>query len=158
MPRPSLGVMVFGALINAALMTDPLMGFPAAALYLAGVAAALLLVWKRQTRAFAFALAPLGFSMWVAHFSYHLFAGWRSIIPVLQRWLHVSGVGQTPAWLPQARILLLDAGLILSIYIAWRTARRSLTTVAPWAVLAVAIYAASVWILFQPMQMRGMVM
>jgi hypothetical protein len=30
--------------------------------------------------------------------------------------------------------------------------------VAPWAVLAMVLYAVGVWIVFQPMQMRGMMM
>jgi len=70
-----------------------------------------------------------------------------------------------PSWLPAAQILLLDAGLVLSVYLAWRTARREAGNVRravgllmPWAALAIGLYAAAVWILFQPMQMRGMVM
>jgi len=108
--------------------------------------------------------------MWVAHFAFHLLTGWRSAIPVFERILRVSSPAvnlsvQAPSWLPAAQILLLDGGLVLSLYIAWRTARRetgeigpALGLVTPWAVLAIGIYAASIWILFQPMQMRGMVM
>ena len=183
-------ILVFGALINAAAMVDPVTGWmhsPRAALgfYLAGILAtpAALGVdirhsaarWARPAalgrwRSFGFALVPLGFSMWVAHFSYHLLTGWRSIVPVFERILRVSTPAMNsphtaPDWLPAAQILLLDAGLVLSLYIVWRTARRqtakigrALGLVTPWAVLAIGIYAASVWILFQPMQMRGMVM
>jgi hypothetical protein len=99
-----------------------------------------------------------------------LIIGWRSIVPVFDRILRVSAPAmnlsaQAPVWLPAAQILLLDAGLVWSVYIAWRTARRqtrelsqALGLVTPWTVLAIGIYAASIWILFQPMQMRGMVM
>jgi len=195
-------ILVFGALINAAAMVDPVIGWMhsldaalglrsmlpvTTVLFLAGILAAPLLLawmcgtaalrlgriagsWKRLARSFAFALVPLGFSMWVAHFSYHLLIGWRSIVPVYDRILRVSAPAMNlsapaPAWLPAAQILLLDGGLVLSVYIAWRTARRqtgemsrALGLVSPWAVLAIGIYAASIWILFQPMQMRGMVM
>jgi hypothetical protein len=35
---------------------------------------------------------------------------------------------------------------------------RRFATFLPWGVLATALYAAGVWIVFQPMQMRGMIM
>jgi len=48
---------------------------------------------------------------------------------------------------------------------AWRVAgrfaaggRMALAIMSPWAVVAGALYAMGVWIVFQPMQMRGMVM
>jgi len=195
-------ILVFGSLVNAAAMVDPIragtqslsaalalrstlqvttglflagiLGAPLLLAWLCGTVAARLgrasVSWLVLARSFGFALIPLGFSMWVAHFSYHLVAGWRSIIPVLDRILRVSTAAanlsaETPAWLPAAQILLLDGGLVFSVYLVWRTARRrtaeisgALGLVIPWAALAIAIYAASVWILFQPMQMRGMVM
>ncbi len=194
-------VLIFGALVNAAAMVDPVMqwmhsleavfglrsALPVATVVLVlGIVVAPLLLtricgtaaaWlcriedssRRQlARSFAFALVPLGFSMWVAHFSFHLMAGWRSLEPVLDRSLGRSEplmIAALPEWLPALQILLLDAGLMLSVYAAWRTAHyhvpemsRALRLVTPWAILAMAIYAASVWILFQPMQMRGMVM
>jgi cytochrome c oxidase assembly factor CtaG len=195
-------ILVFGALINAAAMVDPVSGWMhsldaalglrsmlplTTGLFLAGIVAAPVLLawmcgtaaawlghlggsWKAPARSFGFALIPLGFSLWVAHFSYHLIIGWRSIVPVFDRILRVSAPAmnlsaQAPVWLPAAQILLLDAGLVWSVYIAWRTARRqtrelsqALGLVTPWTVLAIGIYAASIWILFQPMQMRGMVM
>ena len=56
-------------------------------------------------------------------------------------------------------------GLLLTLYATWRGARRlstgdgmALAAMSPWAVLAGALYSAGVWIVFQPMQMRGMMM
>jgi len=120
-------------------------------------------------RRFAFAMIPLGAAMWVAHFAFHLFTGWQSIIPVASRILHWTIPGmfsaQIPDWLPAAQILVLDGGLVLSVGIAWNTARRQIGKpgpafgmLVPWAILAIGIYATAIWILFQPMQMRGMVM
>jgi len=195
-------VMVFGALVSAAVMIDPVMSrmhslyaefhlhsmMPVTtAFFIAGIVLAPLLCswlcgtisawlggaaggWKPLARSFAFAMVPLGAAMWTAHFAFHLFTGWQSIIPVASRIFSLSAdlnavSSQIPSWLPAAQILILDGGLILSVYIAWNTARqqigqasRAVALLAPWALLAIAIYAAAIWILFQPMQMRGMVM
>jgi hypothetical protein len=51
--------------------------------------------------------------------------------------------------------LLLDAGLLFSLYLGWKIAR-SLPRYLPFATFAAALWAAGVWILLQPMQMRGM--
>jgi hypothetical protein len=66
-------------------------------------------------------------------------------------------------WLPSLQILLLDGGLLLTLYAGWRVARGLSTwargvlrLLAPWACLAVLLYAAGVWIVFQPMEMRGL--
>ena len=66
-------------------------------------------------------------------------------------------------WLPSLQILLLDGGLLLTLYAGWRVARGfsmpargARKLLAPWACLAVLLYATGVWIVFQPMEMRGM--
>ncbi len=153
--------LVFGALVNAAAMITSL-SVPSWMLYAAGfVAAPALLSWKSATRRFALAMIPLGFAMWVAHFSFHLVTGWRSILPVFARMFHIAGAAgfsaEPPSWFPQAQLLVLGAGLVMSVYLVWRMAKGFIVTM-PWAILAITIYAASVWILFQPMQMRGMLM
>ncbi len=59
-------------------------------------------------------------------------------------------------------ILFLDLGLLFSLYAAYRIAlgqsdrgRRAYLMLAPWALLIVMLFAAGVWIVLQPMQMRG---
>jgi hypothetical protein len=125
---------------------------------------------------FVFALVPLGFSMWLAHYSFHFLAGFDAATPVLQRLASDLGyafLGE-PAWaraccrpvadwLPQLEIIFLDLGLLLSLYAAYRIAlaqteraSQTLKVLAPWAVLIVLVFAAGVWIVLQPMQMRGM--
>jgi cytochrome c oxidase assembly factor CtaG len=125
----------------------------------------------------ALALVPLGLAMWSAHFLFHFATGIGSAVPVLQRaladlgaavgapdWSHAAAM-RTPAWLTALELLLLDAGLLLSLSIGWRTAldlsggrgRPALALHLPWAVLALALWLAGTWIVFQPMQMRGMV-
>jgi hypothetical protein len=62
------------------------------------------------------------------------------------------------------QLLLLDAGLLLTLYIGWRVANSfaprvwaALRLFAPWAAVVAGLYASGVWALLQPMQMRGMV-
>jgi hypothetical protein len=123
------------------------------------------------------ALVPLGLTMWAAHFLFHGLAGWSSAWPVAQRVtgdLGWTGLG-APIWTMPVpllgagqvlalEVLLLDVGLLLSLYLGWRIARAMVARprwavglVAPWAGLVVALYAAGVWVLLQPMPMRGMV-
>jgi hypothetical protein len=61
------------------------------------------------------------------------------------------------------QVLLLDGGLLLTLYLAWRIAQRhrpqfrsAARAFAPWAALATVLFGIGVWIFLQPMQMRGM--
>ena len=119
------------------------------------------------TRRLIFTLVPLGFSMWAAHLLYHFATGWGELWPLVQQRL-LNAPGQlgmplTPEWLTAAQILLLDAGLLLTLYVGWRiaqqagkTMRSAIQLASPWAAMALALYCAGAWIVFQPMQMRGM--
>ena len=124
---------------------------------------------------FSYALVPLGFSMWLAHYSFHFLASFDAVIPVLQRLAGDLGwaVLGKPAWvraccrpvadwLPRLEILFLDMGLLLSLYSGFRIAQNrsqraseALKVLAPWALLIVVLFAVGVWIVLQPMQMRG---
>jgi hypothetical protein len=110
--------------------------------------------WRDAICSFAPTFVPLGFSMWLAHFSKHLFTWWNSVVPALGS-----------SWIPSLELLVLDSGLLFTLYASWRVAGRFsdirptvFTVLFPWTVLAGGLYAASVWIAFQPMQMRGMLM
>ncbi len=124
---------------------------------------------------FTMALAPLGIAMWAAHFIFHLVIAAPTVFPAIQRvatdlglsWFGAQGWMRssvsTHDWLPTLRLLLLDAGLLLSLYVAWRTARRrfarfrsALGAFIPWGALAAALFLAGIWISIQPMQMRGL--
>ncbi|MBV9874061.1 MAG: cytochrome c oxidase assembly protein [Verrucomicrobia bacterium] len=122
---------------------------------------------------FTMTLVPLGAAMWLAHFGFHLFTALLTPIPVIQRLfldLHIAGTG-TPWWslhtpaIPQLldfQCLALDLGLLVSLYFAWRvsvslaTKRKALAAFLPWGVLLSLLYVAGIWIVFQPMEMRGM--
>jgi cytochrome c oxidase assembly factor CtaG len=116
---------------------------------------------------YAYTLVPLGFGMWLAHYCFHFLTSYDTAVPVVQRfaadhgltWLGEPAWGYaccrpvTP-WLLPLELLFLDVGLLLSLYTAYRLAP-SLRALAPWALLLVLLFATGVWILFQPMQMRG---
>jgi hypothetical protein len=188
-------ILVFGAFLNAAGMTEPVMMWMhrwharlgsmlpvVTAVYIAGlliIPVTLAAVcgwisrrvarqsWKDLTCSFTLALVPVGFAMWLAHFSNHFFAGWSTVIPAVARFFSRSSVINypPPSWIPSVELCFLDLGLLLTLYATWRVARRlstgdgmALAAMSPWAVLAGALYSAGVWIVFQPMQMRGMMM
>jgi hypothetical protein len=179
-------LLAFGAFVSAAAMTLPViqwmnewqakLGFTSrapmvAGFYFVGLLVPLALLcslsrprWRKAGTTFALTFAPLGFSMWIAHFWFHYLTAWSSIVPAAGRALRLASVAssnmQIPGWWPPAEILLLDAGLLLTLYLGWRIAGRTGRVLAwtPWAALAVLLYAAGLWILFQPMQMRGMLM
>jgi cytochrome c oxidase assembly factor CtaG/ferredoxin len=182
-------LIVFGAFVNAAGMVSPVMGWehafpgnialfviagaivcPALAVLLSAALNKLsstTLNVRDFARRSALALVPIGVAMWAAHLLYHLATSFNAAWPATQR--ATTGVVtsmammSSPAWLTPVQILLLDAGLLLTLYVGWRVARQyagkigtAAALVAPWAVLSAALYATGVWILFQPMQMRGM--
>lgn len=124
---------------------------------------------------FAFALVPLGFGMWLSHYGYHFFTSWETIVPALQRvaadfgWGDINAIpyqceccGSAGDWMWRAQLLMLDGGLLGSLYASFRIAesiafdtRRAIKAFAPWAGLIILLFAAGVWIVFQPMEMRG---
>jgi cytochrome c oxidase assembly factor CtaG len=124
---------------------------------------------------FTYALVPLGAAMWLAHFLFHLVTSAGTLLPVIQRAaadVGVSFLGE-PAWassccvpatagLLRLEVLALQLGFLLSLYVGYRIARahfaplgRACRAFAPWAVLIFLLFAAGLWILFQPMEMRG---
>jgi cytochrome c oxidase assembly factor CtaG len=124
---------------------------------------------------YAPALIPLGFAMWLAHYSFHFFTSWGGVIPAAQRFAADLGIDllAPPAWIcaccrPAAdwilrfELLALGIGLLATLYAALRVAesqtansRQAIRTAIPWGLLAVMLYASDVWILLQPMEMRG---
>ena len=137
-----------------------------------GGAAALSRRWGRLSRhpggGDALRLCPgaAGFGMWLAHYSFHFLTSYER--PSRRAALR-GGPGLTllgsrngataccrpvMGWLLRLEILFLDVGLLLSLYAGYRLAP-SLKALVPWALLMVLLFAAGVWIVLQPMQMRG---
>ncbi|GAB4202987.1 MAG: hypothetical protein OHK0022_26670 [Roseiflexaceae bacterium] len=126
----------------------------------------------QQIVAYAAALAPLGFGIWLAHYTFHFATGFWTIVPVAQlvlasvglpsfgppRWdLGALFVGFQPLPLQYGFIGLGLLGALLAIErlarlrnpaAAWRAGL-------PWALLALLLAAAALWVMTQPMEMRG---
>jgi cytochrome c oxidase assembly factor CtaG/polyferredoxin len=131
--------------------------------------------WRETATRYSFALVPLGFAMWLSHYGFHLLTSYDTVVPATQRF--TADLGWTifgePSWLtgccrtvgdwpPRLEILLLDLGLLLSLYTGYRTALaetsrfgQAMKVLLPWALLMVLLFLAGVWIVLQPMQMRG---
>jgi cytochrome c oxidase assembly factor CtaG/polyferredoxin len=159
-----------------------LVGLLVLPLLLVGSAAVLCRWWGRldssipaiATR-YSYALIPIGFAMWLAHYSFHFLTSYDTALPTAQRfaldlgWPNLGEPTWTAAccrpvadWLPRLEVVFLDLGLLLSLYTAYRIAMaqspqfsRALKALAPWTLLIALLFAAGIWLVFQPMQMRG---
>jgi ferredoxin len=118
-------------------------------------------------RLFVWCLVPLGAAMWLSHHGFHFFTSHDAVVPAAQRAAFDLGLSSVapewvccccaaaPGWLVRLEIVWLDVGLLLSLYVAWRLSERRWRVAAPWVILLVLLFALGVWILLEPMQMRG---
>ena len=131
--------------------------------------------WIEVATRYSYALVPVGLGMWLSHYSFHLLTSYDTVVPTAARFLSDLGsnVLGRPHWvagccrgavdgLLELEIVFLDLGMLLSLYTSYRIAlarssrwSQRLWGLAPWAALIVLLFAAGVWIIFQPMQMRG---
>jgi ferredoxin len=125
---------------------------------------------------FTLTLVPLGFGMWLAHYGFHFLSSAGALSAVAQRVGHDLGFAflgppewmracclAPAAWITRLELLFLDGGLLASLYLAYRLAGSlvkqssdALAAFLPWAMLLTLLFAAGVWIVLQPMQMRGL--
>jgi polyferredoxin len=127
-----------------------------------------------EVRRHVWGLVPLGLAMWTAHYLFHLLIGGMALVPLLQEALRDLGIpAGSPAWtlgpmIPEGWIFplqigILQLGLLGSLLALWeiakavepgrrRPARRGLV---PWALLATVLALTGIWLLGQPMEMRG---
>ncbi len=129
---------------------------------------------SRRISTYGWALVPLGFGMWAAHYLFHLLIGGLTLVPLVQEYLADLGFSGGPAprsgtgavvpesWIFPVEILLLQGGLFLSLIVGYRIARREESAprtaglaFLPWAVLATLLTGLGIWLLVQPMEMRG---
>jgi ferredoxin len=122
---------------------------------------------------FSYALVPLGFGIWLAHYCFHLLTGLWTFVPVVQSALGDLGMPflGAPRWslggLPEGLVApieqgFLGLGLLGSLLAAWQIAARdepaparALRISAPWAGLSVLLWLTAMWLLAQPMEMRA---
>lgn len=122
---------------------------------------------------FAYGFVPLSAAVWAAHFLFHLTTGAFTAIPVFKRILAEFGIGSmrdaisglsnpgfSGNWIINMEFILLDAGLLASLYVLWRISERTfekqrIAGFLIWASIAALLFMAAIWIIFQPMEMRG---
>ena len=159
---------------------------PAALVTLAGLGTHLLVGSNRVSISsaigrYVYALVPMGFGMWLAHYAFHFLTGGLTIIPVVQSFLADVGLfggrvgwGLGPLvpadWLFPIEAMLLYLGATGSLIAVFQIARDQLgdqgpgarqavlRSALPWALLVLLMLAAGLWILVQPMEMRGTMM
>jgi polyferredoxin len=162
------------ALVLGLLFLAGLVALPAALVGLCAAATSWLAgrTLRQNAFTFAYALVPLGVSVWTAHYGFHLATGALTVVPVAQaaaadllgrEWLG------PPLWgwagLPPGALFPVEAGLVvlgalLSMATAHALARRDhpgapARAAAPWAGLIAALAAVSLWLLSLPMEMRA---
>jgi hypothetical protein len=120
---------------------------------------------------YSYGLVPLGFGMWLAHYGFHFLTGLYTLIPVAQSAL--AGLGLPllgePLWrltgIPVTIVQPLELGLLVlglagSLILTHRLAEedspehlhRAFT---PWAAVCILVWCAALWLILQPMDMRG---
>ncbi len=114
------------------------------------------------------ALLPFAFAVWAGHYSFHFLTGWASLLPVTQQALNHLGVpAGTPDWslaalVPEnllfpVQVVIVYMGAFLGALLTVRQARARGRVVAAlpllgWLLLLAAV---TLWVLAQPMEMRG---
>lgn len=163
---------VLGLIFVFSLIVEPVL--------MLGLAAWLTRVWAGSRRAtlplivrYAYGLVPLGFGMWLAHYSFHFLTGMLTLIPVTQN--AVAGLGRPflgePLWtltgVPTRFVQPLELGFLVlglagSLLVTHRLAQDEAEAGAhpvrafiPWAAICLALWAAGVWLILQPMEMRA---
>jgi hypothetical protein len=121
---------------------------------------------------YAVTLAPLGVGIWAAHYGFHFLTGLWTAAPVVQSAaIDLSGTALLgePLWrwvgLPSGVVFPIQLGFVLlgaigSLALAHGVSTRDVATrtwlaTTPWAALIAALATAAIWILEQPMAMRG---
>jgi ferredoxin len=166
-----LEALVLGIIFLAGLVIGPVLAL--------GLTAWLTRHWARLrqgtlavTTRYAYALAPFGLGVWVAHYAFHFVTGFWTVVPVVQTALADLGWGiaGTPRWdlgplLPTSWLLPLEqaiigVGWLVSLLVAYRMAAEDAPehpwrAFVPWAALLFALFVAANWLMNQPMEMRG---
>jgi ferredoxin len=121
---------------------------------------------------YAFALVPFGLGMWLAHYGFHFLTGALTIVPVVQS-TAISVLGWpalgAPLWhwtgMRPGAVFPIQLGFILlgtfgSMTLAHLISERdhpdrSVPATVPWVLVVLTLATAAVWVLWQPMEMRG---
>jgi uncharacterized membrane protein (GlpM family) len=121
---------------------------------------------------YAYALTPLGFGIWLAHYGFHFLTELYTFIPVMQSAVASMGwalLGE-PQWqlsgLPATAVYpielcFLGLGLLGSLLVSYRMAEEDTMAARPkrvfalWSSLCALLWVSALWLMSQPMEMRG---
>lgn len=150
-------------------------------LLLIGVASWITRVWSGSQRPllwlavrYSYSLVPIGFGIWLAHYSFHLLTGLYTFIPVTQSafadfgWAllgqpHWSLPGLAPNVVQLFEFGFVTLGLLGSLLVSYSIAVTEemvhpVRVFIPWATLSLLMAGAAFWLLSQPMEMRAVVL
>jgi ferredoxin len=161
---------VLGVIFAAFLILEPVL--------LLGSAAWLTQAWGGLQRAvvpiavrYSYGLVPMGFGMWLAHYGFHFLTGLYTIIPVTQNffaslgWAFLGAPRWTLTGLPANAVQVIEIGFLVlgfagSLAVIHGLSEedspaKPLLAFIPWAVVCAVLFGASLWLIFQPMEMRA---
>jgi hypothetical protein len=150
-------------------------------LLLIGVATWVTRAWSGSKRPlvslavrYSYSLVPIGFGIWLAHYSFHFLTGLYTVIPVTQSafadfgWMllgqpHWSLPGLAPNVVQLFELGFVTLGLFGSLLISYAMAVTDelvhpARVFIPWATLSLLMASAAFWLLSQPMEMRAVVL
>lgn len=121
---------------------------------------------------YAYALVPLGVGIWLAHYGFHFLTGVGTIVPVAQsavadltarEWLGQPDwrwVGMRPGLVFPLQLGAVALGAMGSLLLVHSVSEHDSPSQAgrasmPWLLVVLALAALAVWVLSQPMEMRG---
>jgi len=163
---------VLGTIFFAALCVGPVILCGSAAWATRRMAGASRLDVRDIAMRYAYTLVPLGVGMWLAHSGFHLLTGIWTAIPVAQN----AAIDLTnraflgaPKWgllgVRPGMVFPLQLGFVLlgavgSTMLVHRVSERdhpgrAARAALPWMLMVIGLAAVAVWILAQPMEMRG---
>ena len=120
---------------------------------------------------YSYGLVPLGVGMWLAHYGFHFLTGFLAVAPLVQSTLASLGfpiLGE-PQWtltgMPKSLVLPMEMGFLFlgllgSLTVSYRLAEEDApeqpyAALVPWAVVSVILWIGAMWLITQPMDMRG---
>ena len=150
-------------------------------LLLIGLATAIARAWSGSKRPwlllavrYSYSLVPIGFGIWLAHYSFHFLTGLYTFIPVTQSafvdfgWAllgqpHWSSPGLAPNVVQLFEFGFITLGLLGSLLVGYAIAVTDelvhpVRVFIPWAALSLLMAGAAIWLMSQPMEMRGIVL
>jgi hypothetical protein len=130
--------------------------------------------WLSLAIRYSYSLVPIGFGIWLAHYSFHFLTGLYTFIPVTQSafadfgWAilgqpHWSSPGLPPNIVQLFEFGFITLGLLGSLLVSYSIAVTEevvhpVRVFIPWATLSLLMSGAAFWLMTQPMEMRGIVL